>query len=80
MSATEQAKHAIRAAKNIHSWGPEAAWRYAERRGVPLNMLAEAIHVEQRRLIRNKAVKFYENAVRVEAAQRGMKINMQERT
>lgn len=74
MSATEQAKHAIRAAKNVHNWGPEAAWRYAELRGVSNCMFLEALHVEQRRLIRKKAARLYENAVKVEAAERGISI------
>ena len=43
---TNQAKHAIRAARNKHKWGRHAAQRYSQRRGVPAGLYRLACQLE----------------------------------
>ena len=43
------AQAAIRAAQNTHRWGPHAAARYAERKGVPAWLLRLACTLEWER-------------------------------
>lgn len=43
---TQQAKDAIRAAKNRTNWGLFAARRYCEKRGVPLSLYRLACQLE----------------------------------
>lgn len=54
MSASEQARAAVRAVKNRKRWGVQAAWRYAEKRGVTRLMYLFAMHVETNRELRAK--------------------------
>jgi hypothetical protein len=49
MSASIQARHAVRAAKNFNRWGPKAATVYASKRNVPVSMFCMAIGFEERR-------------------------------
>lgn len=43
---TNEAQHAIRAAKHRKSWGAFAARRYCERRGVPMGLYRLACQLE----------------------------------
>lgn len=54
MSASDQAKVAIKAAKNVIRWGRFAAARFALSNGVPLEMWITALRFEDRRRIRNE--------------------------
>jgi hypothetical protein len=52
MNLHPQAHHAVRAAKNVKSWGRFAARRYCERRGVPLGLYRLARQLEALRYLR----------------------------
>lgn len=43
---SNKATTAIRAAQNQHVWGPFAAWRYCQRRGVSMRLYALAQYCE----------------------------------
>ena len=47
--ATDQARAAVKAAKNFDRWGHAAATAYASKRGVSINMLCMALGFEKRR-------------------------------
>lgn len=46
MSATPQARAAVRAAKNLRAWGGFAAERYAQRNGATQGMYLTAVGIE----------------------------------
>lgn len=43
---TDQAQHAIHAAKHVKAWGRRAAMTYCERRGIPLRLFTLARQLE----------------------------------
>ena len=61
MSARPEALAAVRAAKNLKNWGPWAAFRYAQKRGVSLRMYWIACLFEARRSAapQNRVVSIY---------------------